>query len=80
MKLVSDVLFAKESSLSAALGKGKEREPNTYFGKQLPRAWDVMQGTFNSDVLRGCENVVVIGIHGWFPGETLSPWEFRLSN
>ncbi|KAK0495685.1 hypothetical protein EDD18DRAFT_1075435 [Armillaria luteobubalina] len=52
-------------------GKGKERVD---VGVGLPRAWDVLQGqsspseTGMGDVLRGCKRVVVIGIHGWFPG------------
>lgn len=25
--------------------------------------------TLDPDVLRGCKRVVVIGVHGWFPGE-----------
>jgi hypothetical protein len=45
-----------------------------HFGKALPRSWEVLnaaQGgaTLDQDVLRGCKRVVVIGIHGWFPGE-----------
>ncbi|KAF5378463.1 hypothetical protein D9615_007029 [Tricholomella constricta] len=58
-------------------GKGKawdrEREREfMHFGKELPRAWDVvMQGKLDPDVLRGCRRVVVIGIHGWFPGAVM---------
>ncbi|KAK0186507.1 hypothetical protein F5146DRAFT_1066176 [Armillaria mellea] len=52
-------------------GKGKERAD---VGVGLPRAWDILQGQSSpseagmGDVLRGCKRVVVIGIHGWFPG------------
>ncbi|KAK0475873.1 hypothetical protein IW261DRAFT_1493422 [Armillaria novae-zelandiae] len=52
-------------------GKGKDRAD---VGVGLPRAWDVLQGQSSpseagmEDVLRGCKRVVVIGIHGWFPG------------
>lgn len=70
------------------------------FGKELPRAWDVIEEArvehataarqtapgsgkskgkgkapaqeehvgLSADVLRGCKRVVVIGVHGWFPG------------
>ena len=39
----------------------------------LPQAWDALDAaqagtTLNKDVLRGCKRVVVIGVHGWFPG------------
>ena len=42
------------------------------FGQDLPKAWKVLEGVATSgleaDVLRGCKKVVVIGVHGWFPG------------
>ncbi|TFK64865.1 hypothetical protein BDN72DRAFT_846231 [Pluteus cervinus] len=70
MKFVSEVLFAKDAPTSS--GKGREDHVNdvrfTHFGKELPKAWDVVEGDMDLDVLRGCQNVVVIGIHGWFPG------------
>ncbi|KAG7440489.1 uncharacterized protein BT62DRAFT_910477 [Guyanagaster necrorhizus] len=55
-------------------GRGKERDISADVGVGLPRAWDVLQGKSSpseagmGDVLRGCKRVVVIGIHGWFPG------------
>lgn len=68
---------SKGSSLKRK-GKSKEIEKEmVHFGKSLPRAWDVMKkrtsmgsgsGLVPEDVLRGCRKVVVIGIHGWFPG------------
>ncbi|KAF8659478.1 hypothetical protein AX16_001845 [Volvariella volvacea WC 439] len=113
----SDILKEKENAKGTGKSKGKgrmtwkERELEAryaHFGKELPRAWDVMNaharmhacantsGTASTaaavagwaagktgiggtktgagatgvygDVLRGCENVAVIGIHGWFPG------------
>ncbi|KAF7339796.1 hypothetical protein MVEN_01896100 [Mycena venus] len=60
-----------------------EREREKRFeewGLSLPRAWDVLKPSVGKgesgemkegnvqDVLRGAKNVVVIGIHGWFPG------------
>lgn len=39
-------------------------------GKELPRVWEVLEpehGTL-ADQLSGAKRVVVIGIHGWFPG------------
>ncbi|KAF9494681.1 hypothetical protein BDN71DRAFT_1392831 [Pleurotus eryngii] len=86
MKFVSGVLFAKETSEGESSGwKGKSKEIEkemVHFGKSLPRAWDVMKkhsstgsgsgsGLAPEDVLRGCRKVVVIGIHGWFPGAVM---------
>ncbi|KAI0319411.1 hypothetical protein OF83DRAFT_1055033 [Amylostereum chailletii] len=68
MRFVSGVLFE-----GAGKGKGRARardeEELAHFGKALPRAWSTMgERAFDPDVLRGCKRVVVIGIHGWFPG------------
>jgi hypothetical protein len=64
LRFVSGVLFAGEES-----GKGKAKEGRfSHFGKVLPRAWDVSGTKLHPDVLGGCRKVVVIGIHGWFPG------------
>jgi len=30
--------------------------------------------TLDKDVLRGCKRVVVIGVHGWFPGVLTAFW------
>lgn len=30
--------------------------------------------TLDKDVLRGCKRVVVIGVHGWFPGMLIAFW------
>ncbi|KAJ7487416.1 hypothetical protein B0H11DRAFT_2013225 [Mycena galericulata] len=65
----------------------EEREQEKKYeewGLGLPRAWDVLKpaaGKGNEstegnegnleDVLRGCKHVVVIGIHGWFPGAVI---------
>ncbi|KAI0061334.1 hypothetical protein BV25DRAFT_1886938 [Artomyces pyxidatus] len=74
MKFVNHVLFAKDES-SGSVGKGKARarrdEGFAHFGKALPRAWDVVGGHLDGDVLRGSKRVVVIGIHGWFPGAVM---------
>ena len=67
MKFVSGVLFAKDDGDGMGKGKARERE-FAHFGKELPRAWDVVGNKLDPDVLNGCSNVVVIGIHGWFPG------------
>jgi hypothetical protein len=34
------------------------------FGQELPKAWKVLEG----HEMKGCKKVVVIGVHGWFPG------------
>lgn len=68
MRFVNTVLFSKEGSdAGKAKAKGKERELST-FGKALPRAWDVVQDKVHPDFMKGSKRVVVIGIHGWFPG------------
>ncbi|KAF9219410.1 hypothetical protein BS17DRAFT_717670 [Gyrodon lividus] len=68
---VSGVLFARDEAATIK-GKGKAKE-NIYspYDKALPRAWDVLEEGQNVDVLRGCKRVVVIGVHGWFPGTVL---------
>ncbi|TFK50658.1 hypothetical protein OE88DRAFT_1713075 [Heliocybe sulcata] len=76
MRLVSAVggaLFAKEEEGAKGKGKGKARETEEYaqYGKALPRAFDVLGEGLQPDVLRGCKKVVVIGIHGWFPGAVM---------
>jgi len=42
------------------------------FGQDLPKAWKVLEGVngngLEPGVLKGCKKVVVIGVHGWFPG------------
>ena len=94
MKFMSGVLFAKDEGgdkgrkAGKAKGKEKAREEFVHFGKALPRAWSVFGEDVDGDVLKGCKNVVVIGIHGWFPGEatcfnTSAPvfcwWHFNAS-
>ncbi|KAF8890949.1 hypothetical protein BD779DRAFT_1437942 [Infundibulicybe gibba] len=65
VKFFGEVLFSNDDHVG---GKGKERDEHfTHFGRQLPRAWDVIEGNGKFD-LQGYDKVVVIGIHGWFPG------------
>lgn len=66
LQYVSGVLFSETASNK---GKGKAKEPvYSPYGKALPRTWDVLGGGGVVDVLRGCKRVVIIGVHGWFPG------------
>ncbi|KAF7320275.1 hypothetical protein MKEN_00812200 [Mycena kentingensis (nom. inval.)] len=70
----------RRSSLSKGKGQRPEDPKFEEWGLGLPRAWDVLQpssklgsgveGSF-PDVLRGCKKVVVVGIHGWFPGAVM---------
>ncbi|KAJ3890584.1 hypothetical protein GG344DRAFT_49169, partial [Lentinula edodes] len=39
------------------------------WGHNLPRAWEVIEKAIEIR-RKGCKNVVIIGIHGWFPGIT----------
>ncbi|KAG5651798.1 hypothetical protein H0H81_007357 [Sphagnurus paluster] len=74
LNFVNKVLFAADDPApSVGKGKGRERDRERereymHFGKELPRAYDVVQDKLDPDVLGGCKRVVVIGIHGWFPG------------
>jgi hypothetical protein len=64
------MLFAKDDGASSGKGKARSKDDETHadFGRELPRIWDVIGERLDGDVLRGCKRVVVIGIHGWFPG------------
>ncbi|KAI5117815.1 hypothetical protein M0805_004945 [Coniferiporia weirii] len=70
MGFVTNVLFAREQD-KYAKQKGKEtarRAELDDFGKELPRAWKVLNEVPETHSLSTCKKVVVIGIHGWFPG------------
>ena len=70
VRFVSGMLFARDDGTSSAKGKTPSTDDagSADFGKDLPRSWDVLGERFDGDILRGCRRVVVIGIHGWFPG------------
>lgn len=67
---VSSVLFARDQDANAeGKGKGRDRRPDLHdFGKELPRAWNILGEAAELQTLATCKNVVVIGVHGWFPG------------
>lgn len=71
---VSSVLFARDQDANAeGKGKGRDRRPDLHdFGKELPRAWNILGEAAELQTLATCKNVVVIGVHGWFPGLYLS--------
>jgi hypothetical protein len=68
--LVSGMLFAGENGTSTGKDKALLEEDGSFadFGRDLPRSWDVIGERLDGDILRGCRCVVVIGVHGWFPG------------
>ncbi|KAH0834308.1 hypothetical protein J3R83DRAFT_11683 [Lanmaoa asiatica] len=67
LQYVSGVLFSRSEAPSNK-GKGKAKEIiYSPYDKALPRTWDVLEEEA-ADVLRGCKRVVIIGVHGWFPG------------
>lgn len=70
VRFVSSMLFAKEDGMATGKDKAHSRDDNDVadFGRELPRTWDAIGEKLEDDVLRGCKRVVVIGIHGWFPG------------
>jgi hypothetical protein len=70
VRFVSGMLWAKDDGGSTGKGKARSTNDESFadFGRDLPRIWDVIGEQIDGDVLRGCKRVVVIGIHGWFPG------------
>ena len=70
VRFVSGMLWAKDDGASTGKGKARSTDDERFadFGGELPRIWDVIGERLDGDVLRGCKRVVVIGIHGWFPG------------
>ena len=70
VRFVSGMLWAKDDGGNTDKGKARSTDDErlTDFGTELPRIWDVIGERLDGDVLRGCKRVVVIGIHGWFPG------------
>jgi hypothetical protein len=76
IKFISGVLFAEDDG-----GKGKRNVKEfNHFGKALPKAWDTIGENQTPDILRGCRKVVVIGIHGWFPGVLRSQTASKLTS
>lgn len=74
MGFVSSVLFAREEDESSGKRKGKQKERHPdleLFGKELPRAWKVLGDVPEHCAFSECKKVVVIGVHGWFPGMIL---------
>jgi hypothetical protein len=89
--------MSRDDGIERQVTKWEEERFKAY-GKELPKAWQILEGNFSTtskgspvgagtsgmgeggaqneglpshemkDVLRGCKRVVVIGIHGWFPG------------
>ena len=73
INFVSNVLLTRATGTSETTPRkreGKMREIDTImnnFGKELPKAWNILSedtGVLSMPV----KNVVIIGIHGWFPG------------
>jgi hypothetical protein len=83
LRFVSGFLGSQEASSPKAKGKGKERVPSLsvgdqgspvdilQFGKELPRALDVVGEKIGPVLLNGECKIVVIGIAGWSPGRSL---------
>lgn len=70
VRFVSDMIFAKDDAASTETDKARSKNEEYFadFGKELPRTWDVIGEPIDGNILQGCKRVVVIGIHGWFPG------------
>lgn len=67
----------KRKASSVERKREQERE-FMHFGMALPKAWDILDSAsqaeatnLKADVLRGSRRVVVIGVHGWFPGAVM---------
>jgi hypothetical protein len=73
VRFVSDMLFAKDDGASTETDKARSKSQEYFadFGKELPRTWDVIGEPIDGNILQGCKRVVVIGIHGWFPGTSI---------
>lgn len=87
VRFVSGMLFAKDdgSSTETDKARSKDEEYLADFGNELPRTWDVIGETIDDNILQGCKRVVVIGIHGWFPGSSYillvsSAWDIAVGN
>ena len=77
VRFVSGMLFARDDGTSTGKGKAPSKDDGSFadFGRDLPRSWDVIGEKLDGDILRGCRRVVIIGIHGWFPGTSAdTPW------
>jgi hypothetical protein len=70
VRFVSGMLFAKDDGASTETDKARSKDEEFFadFGNELPRTRDVIGETIDGNILQGCKRVVVIGIHGWFPG------------
>lgn len=70
VRFVSGMLFAKDDGASTEIDKARSKSEEYFadFGTELPRTWDVLGEPMDGNILQGCKRVVVIGIHGWFPG------------
>ncbi|KAJ3836887.1 hypothetical protein F5878DRAFT_540474 [Lentinula raphanica] len=71
MRYMSGMLLGADTDLLAR-ERQKLRELLNW-GQNLPRAWEapIAQEEIRKDVTKGCKKVVVIGIHGWFPGAVM---------
>ncbi|KAI6030083.1 hypothetical protein EDC04DRAFT_2605496 [Pisolithus marmoratus] len=67
LKSVTEVLFARNEP-PAEKGKGKEGKFLVPRTRRPFHARGTYLGIIVLTVLRGCQRVVVIGVHGWFPG------------
>ncbi|KZV85530.1 hypothetical protein EXIGLDRAFT_681781 [Exidia glandulosa HHB12029] len=72
--MVRDSLFAHEEPARNALGfeSHHHRKGDRKWARQLPRSWSVLNGGKGAEdiqgLLQGCKRVVILGVHGWFPG------------
>jgi len=66
MRYISDIVFPGDERTGIPR-KGKEME---VFGQHLPRTWRILGEDPNTG-LKHAKRVVVIGIHGWFPGSLM---------
>ncbi|KAF6742553.1 hypothetical protein DFP72DRAFT_810885 [Ephemerocybe angulata] len=57
-----------ERALSGAQDDGDSRRPGLFVGAGPTVSAEGVSEVLEKDVLRGCKRVVVIGVHGWFPG------------
>ncbi|PCH42800.1 hypothetical protein WOLCODRAFT_138070 [Wolfiporia cocos MD-104 SS10] len=71
ISLVSGVLFNKDEPEGKGKEKERERERQAqfiHFGKELPKAFGVLEQELDAYMLNGGCRVVVVGVAGWSPG------------
>ncbi|KAJ3852998.1 hypothetical protein EV368DRAFT_39790 [Lentinula lateritia] len=72
MRYMSGMLLGADSGYTSGGEKREKLRELLNWGHNLPRAWEVIEKAIETRRKSvGCKNVVVIGIHGWFPSAVM---------